>query len=139
MKVIDATGLILGRMCTRVAKSILAGEEVAVVNAEKAVVSGKWNMVVDEHKKEYRSGNRQYGPRWPKRPDQFVRRSIRGMIPWRNTRGREAFKLVKVYVGIPEGLKSQKLEVIEDAKLERLGTLHYVPVGEICRQLGWSS
>lgn len=139
MKVIDATDLILGRMCTSVAKSILKGEEVAVVNAEKAVVSGKWNMIIDEHKKEYQSGNRQYGPKWPRRPDQFVRRSIRGMIPWKNTRGREAFKLVRVHIGVPEELKSQKIEVIEDARLKRLGTLHYVHVGDICKQLGWSS
>lgn len=136
VRVIDAANLILGRMCTSVAKGILAGEEIAVVNAEKAVVSGKWKMVIGEHKKEYKSGNKLYGPRWPKRPDQFVRRSIRGMIPWKNTRGREAFKNVKVYIGVPEELKGQELEVIENAKLEKLGTLHYVRIEEICKQLG---
>jgi len=139
VRVIDATNLILGRMCTSVAKGILGGEEIAVVNAEKAVVSGKWQMVIEEHKKEYKSGNRQYGPRWPTRSDQFVRRSIRGMIPWKNTRGREAFKNVKVYIGVPDELKEMKMEILDNAKLEKLGTLHYVKVEDICKQLGGSA
>lgn len=39
--VIDAEGLILGRMATYVAKRLLKGEGIAIVNAEKAVLSGK--------------------------------------------------------------------------------------------------
>ena len=40
MIVIDASGHILGRLSTNVAKRILNGEDVIVVNAEKAIIIG---------------------------------------------------------------------------------------------------
>ena len=41
MAVIDANGLILGRLASTVAKRLLSGdEEIHIVNAEKAVISG---------------------------------------------------------------------------------------------------
>jgi ribosomal protein L13 len=39
--VIDADGAVLGRLCTAVAKRLLKGEEIAIVNSEKAIVIGK--------------------------------------------------------------------------------------------------
>jgi len=39
--VIDASGLILGRMASKVAKRLLLGEHITIVNAEKATLSGK--------------------------------------------------------------------------------------------------
>jgi len=40
MTVIDANGLIMGRLASNVAKMLLSGEEVSIVNAEQAVISG---------------------------------------------------------------------------------------------------
>ena len=40
MTVIDANGLILGRLASIVAQRLLCGEEIDVINAESAVVSG---------------------------------------------------------------------------------------------------
>ena len=48
--IIDASNLILGRMASVVAKRLLQGENIIVVNAEKAVVSGKKKAVVRERK-----------------------------------------------------------------------------------------
>ncbi len=39
--IIDSEGAVLGRFCTTVAKRLLNGEEIAVVNSEKVIVTGK--------------------------------------------------------------------------------------------------
>ena len=39
--VVNAEGLILGRMCSKIAKRLLNGEVIIIVNAEKIVISGK--------------------------------------------------------------------------------------------------
>ena len=46
---IDAKGLILGRMSTYVAKSLLNGEDIIIVNAEAAIVTGKRELVIKEY------------------------------------------------------------------------------------------
>ena len=40
MKIIDASECIMGRLASSVAKTLLKGEEVHIVNAENAVISG---------------------------------------------------------------------------------------------------
>ena len=45
---VNAEGLIVGRMCSKVAKRLLNGEEVIILNAEKAVFSGKKKSKVAE-------------------------------------------------------------------------------------------
>lgn len=49
-KIINADGLILGRMASIIAKRLLKGEKIAVVNAEKAVISGKKKAKIREAK-----------------------------------------------------------------------------------------
>ncbi len=138
IQVIDATDLVLGRMATTIAKKIIEGEEVAVVNAESAVISGKKKMIIDKYKKAYAAGSKYNGPFWPKRPDLFVKRSVRGMIPWKKASGKEAFKRLKVYIGVPDAYKEVEAMVCETAKASDLGTLNRIKVGVLCKQLGWS-
>jgi ribosomal protein L13 len=45
MIVIDASGSIMGRLASSVAKSLLNGEEVHVINAEEAVISDRKSVV----------------------------------------------------------------------------------------------
>lgn len=142
--IINAEGQILGRLCTFVAKKALLGEEVIVVNAEKAVISGNKEVIFRKELEKLKIrnlGNPRKGPFHQKRPDKFVRRSIRGMLPWRKSRGREAFKRVMVYIGIPEeeikkrhdiDIKKTKIEDLNGMKKDIKGTT----VGEVCRFIG---
>ncbi len=68
--------------------------------------------------------------------DRFVRRAIRGMLPWDKTRGREAFKRIMCYTTVPEELQGKETITIEDASVKKLPTLKYVTVKEICQHLG---
>ena len=100
--IIDASNLILGRMASVVAKRLLQGENIIIVNAEKAVVSGKKKAVVRERKEFLEVGHPWKGPFHYRRPDRFIRRTIRGMLPYHQPKGKQAYKRLRVYIGVPE-------------------------------------
>jgi len=134
MAVIDATGSVLGRLASVVAKRLLEGEEIVVVNAELAVISGDRVSVLNEYKEIREIGSQTSGPFFPRMPDKIVTRTIRGMIPYQKPRGREAFKRLRVYIGIPDSYAESSMERIEEA----LGKLkcEYTKIGDISRKLG---
>ncbi len=136
MRVIDASDLILGRMASIVAKRLLNGEEIRIINAEKAVISGRKDVTIDKYKARIQRGSREKGPYFPKRPDRIVKRTIRGMIPYKKAKGRQAFKKLKVYIGVPPELSQEKAETIEDANIKRISTSNYIILGELSRRLG---
>ena len=70
--VIDADGLLLGRMASLVAKRALSGEEIAIVNAEKTVISGSRARVHAHYREKRSRGSREGGPFFPRRPDHIV-------------------------------------------------------------------
>jgi len=134
--VIDANDLILGRMSSIVAKRLLEGERIDLVNAENVIVSGKRQMLIMQSKDFLEIGGRDRGPLHYRRPHAMVRRTIRGMLPYRKPKGREAFSRLKVHIGIPEELESYPLESIPNASVDRLKG-NYLTVGEIAKNIGW--
>lgn len=57
---------------------------------------------------------------------------MRGMLPWKKARGKEAYKRIMCYAGVPKELEGVKKEVIEEAKATKLPILKYVTIGELC-------
>ena len=100
--VIDGEGLILGRLSSMVAKRLLAGEQIELVNAEKIVVSGAKKMIIEREKEFLGVGGHEKGPVHYRQPHRIVRKTIRGMLPHRKAHGREAFRRLKVHIGVPE-------------------------------------
>jgi len=131
--VIDARDCILGRVASEVSQRALAGERVAVVNAEQAVVTGREEDVLSVYRKRIEVGA-ESGPYYPKRPDGIFKRAVRGMLPYKSTDGRKAFENVRTYVGDP--YDDQDAEVLEDTSLDRLSNIKFVSLGEISEQLG---
>jgi len=136
MKVYDGENMILGRLGTVVAKAALLGEEVRVVNCDKVIVSGKKEMVfANEKQKRARKGYPLKSAKFTRLSDRIVRRSIRGMLPWRKTRGREAFKRIMCHRGVPEALQGKAIK-IEGASVSKLPTLKYITIAELVKRLG---
>jgi large subunit ribosomal protein L13 len=135
--IIDAKGLILGRMASIVAKRLLQGESVIVLNAEKAAISGKRLQIVQEAKTFLEVGHPRKGPYHPRRPDRIVRRTIRGMLPRKKPKGLQAFKRLKVYLGAPKEFDGKETQTILDASAEKLKS-PYITVGELAKEIGWS-
>ncbi|MBN1683048.1 50S ribosomal protein L13 [Candidatus Bathyarchaeota archaeon] len=134
--IIDAEGLILGRMASIVAKKLLAGESIDIVNAQAAVVSGNRTHIIEAEKKFLSVGGHRKGPIHYRQPNYIVRRTIRGMLPYRQPKGRDAFKRLKVYIGIPKELEKMEKTKIPEASVDRLNNT-YVTIGRIAESIGW--
>lgn len=130
--VVDARDCILGRVASQVADAALSGQRIAVVNAESAVITGSEEDVMSVYRKRTEIGSDR-GPYYPKRPDGIMKRAIRGMIPYKTTRGREAFENVRVYVGNPH---DKEAEVLDDTSLDRLSNIKFIQLGEVSENLG---
>ncbi len=140
MKIYNGEGMILGRLAAAVAKDALLGEEVKVVNCEKIIVSGRKTNTFAAAKQRYE--RRGYPPKSanPSRlPERHVRRAIRGMLPWKRARGKEAFKRVLCYRGVPGEFSDAFANAVsvEKAAAAKLPTLRQTTIREICAHLGW--
>ena len=131
--IIDSEGAVLGRLCTIVAKRLLKGEEIAVVNSEKAIVTGKKVMIKAHYKHEREVGTYRKGPFYPRMPHQIVKRTIRGMIPYQQPHGRTAFKRLKCYIGVPKELQGKTFEKLTSAQKH---PADYMTLQEIAQFLG---
>ncbi len=137
MAVINAENLVLGRLASIVAERALKGETIDIVNAEKAIIIGHENSIVEKWKRRIdlsAKGNPRKGPKFPKRPDRMLRRAIAGMLPMESIRGRKALKRVRVFIGIPERFKDQELETIKIAQYN--GKEEAITLGELSKKLG---
>ncbi len=130
--IVDARDCILGRVASEVAQKALAGETVAVVNAEKAVITGNESDTMATYRKRAELGSDR-GPYYPKRPDRIFKRAIRGMVPYKTDKGREAFSNVRVYVGNPY---DEDGEILDGTSLDRLSNIKFTSLEEISEQLG---
>jgi large subunit ribosomal protein L13 len=134
--IIDAKGLILGRMASIIAKRLLQGESIIILNAEKAAISGKRLQIVKEAKTFLEVGHPRKGPYHPRMPDRIVRRTIRGMLPRKKPKGKEAYKRLKVYLGAPKEFNGEETQTILEASAEKLKS-PYITVGELAKEIGW--
>jgi len=134
MRKIDASGLILGRMCSFVAKKLLQGEKIVIVNAGGAVITGKRELVYKEYFDRRSKGKIRKGPYYPRTPDQILKRTVRGMVPYQKPHGREIMKNLMVYIGVPEDMSKDKFETIANASSE--GVVEFVTLEDLSRTLG---
>ena len=135
--IIDAKDSILGRLGSYVAKQVLLGNKVDVINCEECVVSGRKQAVLHEYIRRLHRKAPTKAPYFYSRPDMLVKRTIRGMLPFKRARGRENFKNIKCYIGVPENLRNEKAIKIENANIEKLHSSDYLKIKDICRAVGW--
>ncbi len=128
----------MGRMSSKVAKKLLNGEKVIVVNAEKAVLSGKKKSKVAEAKEFLEVGAPRRGPFHYRQPDRMLRRTVRGMLPFKQPKGKGAYKRLKVFMGVPDELKGQQMITFEEAQAAKLKGPHFT-LAELAKEIGWKS
>jgi large subunit ribosomal protein L13 len=137
---VDASNQIAGRLSSKVAKLILSGKRVVVVNADKALISGSRSSVVRQWTEKLELSSRVnpiYGPIHPRRPDNILRRMVRGMVPRKKPKGALAMKRLRVYIGVPSEVSGSKLTKFEDAAATR-PTPVYVTMADLSKSLGWN-
>lgn len=137
---VDASNHIAGRLCSIVAKELLSGKRVVVLNAEKALVSGRSRSVFRQWQARleiYSHVNPIYGPIHPRRPDNILRRMVRGMVPKTKSKGKSAMSHLRVYMGVPERYASVKTSQFDHARARR-PIPQYTTIAEISKNIGWS-
>jgi large subunit ribosomal protein L13 len=130
--VVDARDCIMGRVASQVAERAMNGETIAVVNAERAVITGREGDIKEKYQKRRDLGSDK-GPAYPKRPDGIFKRAIRGMLPYKEQQGRQAFENVRVYVGNPY---DDEGEILEGTSLDRLSNIKFVQLDELSESIG---
>ena len=138
--VIDATDHIAGRLSSNVAKLLLQGNRVTVVNSEKIMISGRRNSIIGEYREFLKISSilhPKHGPFHPRRPDTIISRMIRGMLPRDKPSGKNALKRLRVYIGVPKDVKGLGKLQLEKIKI-RKSTALYTSVGELGRNVGWN-
>ena len=131
--VIDAEGAILGRMATHVASRLLKGEEIAIINSEKAIITGKKKAIKERYQKKRDLGTYRKGPFFPRMPDRLVKRTVRGMIPYQTPHGRTAYRKLKCYIGVPKEFEKQEKVKVDAAEKT---PAEFMTVGDLSRFLG---
>ena len=109
--VFDAEGLVLGRLASATANILLKAaredrdDKVIIINAEKAIVSGSPNSVLNTYHAKYELNHARKGPFFPRMPDMILKRAVRGMLPYqKKSSGRRALRNLRVEIGCPSHL-----------------------------------
>ena len=134
--VINGDGLILGRLASITARRALDGEEIAIVNVEKTIISGSRARVLGNYYHKRVRGSTDWGPYFPRRPDHILKRTIRGMLPYKRSRGVDAMKRIRCYVGVPVQFAGATMEVPEEVHMDRLNNPQFVTLATVCTALG---
>jgi large subunit ribosomal protein L13 len=134
--IINGDGLIVGRVATVAAKKALLGEKIDIVNCENMVLTGKKKFILASQLQKFKRGIHTKGPFVPRMPDRFVRRMIRGMLPYKQARGKEAYDNIMCYIGVPESFKDKKMETIKEAHTSKVKNLNYMKVGDVVKLIG---
>ncbi|MBI4394195.1 MAG: 50S ribosomal protein L13 [Euryarchaeota archaeon] len=131
--VIDAAGCVAGRLATNLAKRLRKGEEIVVLNAEKAIMSGSTDYLIGEFEHRRDQGTQRKGPFYPRMPDQILKRVVRGMVNYQKPQGRAALKRLKVYIGVPDEFAKATPEIVTNAKRT---PEKFLTLGAISQELG---
>jgi large subunit ribosomal protein L13 len=131
--VVDAEGLVLGRLATEVARILRGkhkaiytphldtGDHVVIVNADKVVLSaGKADRKTVYRHSGFPGGlkSESYAQLLARKPEEAVRRSVRGMLP-KNRLGRQQLTKLKVYAGPHHPHSAQKPQALDVAHARR--------------------
>jgi len=138
--VVDATDHIAGRLSSNVAKLLLKGNRVSIVNCDKIMISGARSNIISEYREflEINSINHwKHGPKHPRRPDTIMKKMIRGMLPREKTSGKEAHKRLRTYIGSPKEVKSFKRIKFEKAMIKKSSS-NYTTMANLGRTIGWT-
>lgn len=132
--IVDADDMIAGRLASEVAKMLLNGNNVKVVNAGKSIIVGDPVYIIKKYREKVTRGDPYHGPFYPKIPGQILRRIIRGMINYHKPMGRAAFRRLKVYDGLPEELKGK--EIIKIKRVENRHMVKYISLRNLSARIG---
>ncbi|MBT3866145.1 50S ribosomal protein L13 [Candidatus Woesearchaeota archaeon] len=134
--ILDGKNLIAGRLASFAAKQALFGNDIEIINSELVMITGSKSNVMAKQNERQARGHPYKGPFVPRREDLLLRRMIRGMLPYKQSRGMIAFKKVKCHLGIPDELKDKPTTEVKGANITKTQTLKYIRLAEVSKLIG---
>ena len=135
--IIDGKDLILGRLGSGIAKRLLLGESIKIVNCKEIVILGRKTYLIEKYKNKLKNKVIKQGPYYSRSPADLVKRSLRNMVPYKKLRGIEALKKLKCYNSVPSTLINSKKEIVESAKVDANSIFYYISMGVLSKHLGY--
>ena len=134
--IIDATNLILGRLASFIAKQSLKGEQIEIINSEKVVIVGKKDDILSHYQQKLERGHPYAGPFFQRREDRLLKKTIVGMLPHKQEKGRLASKRIKCYINIPIQFQNKKSVSLDKINVANTKNVKYMTLQELCKLLG---
>ena len=140
--VVDAKGHVQGRLAAAVAKQLLKGKRIVVVRCEEIELNGQHKFNVHEYERflnKTTNTNPRLGPFHQRAPSEIFARAVRGMLPYKTTRGAACFANLKCFEGVPAQYAVVKRHVVPHAL--RCVTIHTdrptTKLGTLSTTFGW--
>ncbi len=136
--VLDADKAIAGRLAAYAAKKLLEGHEVVIVNSGKAVLSGDPKKITARYAAKrniQQKSDPDKSPKFPRRPDIFLKKIVFGMLPTSRRSTRKAsMKKLRCYLGVPKQFEGKA-----EKKVKTADELSHKPtsIEKVCLALGW--
>ena len=138
MLIIDGKNCVLGRMSATIAKELIKGETVRIINAEKIIITGSPKATISKYKQRLKlhdPAKPEKSRKTPRRPDLFVKKIVRGMIPYKTSNGLAAYRRLMVYMGVPKEFEGKSIKLAESKSITT--DYKYITIDELCKNLGW--
>jgi ribosomal protein uL13 len=136
MIVYDGENCVLGRVASQAAKKLIEGEEVVIVNAEKMVITGSEDTIMEHylHKMSVKnSANPKHSPSFSRRPDYLVKKTITGMLPSESPRKQAGARRLMAFIGVPKEYEGKATKICELTDMKK----RHVTIEYLSKKLGW--
>ncbi|MCX6800962.1 MAG: 50S ribosomal protein L13 [Candidatus Diapherotrites archaeon] len=118
---VDANGRIAGRLSTRIAKALINGEKVILINAEGALIIGTKEDILEKFRRKIDASvksNPDYGPKYDRIPSRMLKKMVKGMLPNKSRTVERLLKNLKVYNAVPKEMKDKKFDDVGAEKYD---------------------
>jgi len=140
--IIDGKGHMLGRLAATTAKQLLNGQRIVIVRAEGINISGNFHRSKLKYMSFLRKRcniNPKRGPFHYRAPSRIFWRTVRGMLPHKTARGKNALNKLKAFEGVPPPFDKQQRMVLPSA-LKHIALKprrKFCTVGRLAHEVGW--
>merc|ERR1712055_330191 len=139
---IDAAGHLKGRLGAFVAKLLLQGQVVKILRCEQIMLSGPFyrnKAIFLSYLRKRCNVNPRRGPFHFRAPSKIFYKCVRGMLPIKTNRGREALKRLSCFEGIPQKYNNRRPKIVPEVmRAVRSDPANkFCYLGRVAHRIGW--
>ena len=135
--IINAEGLVAGRLASKIAKEVIKGENVIVFNASKAIIVGKESAIMPKYSQRVNArvlSNPLYGPKYHRIPSKMLRRMVKGMLPNKSRTAERLIKQLEIFNDTPKEIDVSKAITYSETKCNDKHEFMYLE--DLAKKLG---